>query len=509
MARRACAEPLDSPYAKRAVPLPDELLRLIFLRTVPPSMFLDTSFSRSRSSAYSSAVTTKRSIVFTCKQWARVGTELLYATILISHIGQLLALARTLAARPALGRLVRVLEIRCVVFQGHVPLYTRELGAVFAALPRLANVVHCPLLPGWEMSTDDDWVALDKGTSPAVRLEVVTRSLDVLPRTLRCLVLGMGECLGPFENIVGEFAALEELDISLYMLSTFPQTVHKSIKLSHLTVLRISIYHSSFALLDRISQIWSMPALTNIRLDFNFYHVPTSHLDTFLLSHGRAITYLHIRCGGGVGLLPNVAFAAQLHILPHACPDLTHLVLCAGVILPNIPHMTVRYVDTWMSDLAAHRDVDAKSREDLLRIFPRLQRMRALDCALPDVSDWPRLFPPYDSLTPGNEGVEYAFLGLHVRVTESAIQRIDLCDWAVDLDDDSGTDYDSQSSSDTESIELWSDGEGRWDDPEEEFGGTTVPAEMEELLEIWDYMRDAPEDGDTEDGDCQEADILL
>lgn len=83
-----------------------------------------------------------------------------------------------------------------------------------------------------------------------------------------------------------------------------------------------------------------------------------------------------------------------------------------------------------------------------------------------------------------------------------------MCNWAPDMDDDSGTDYDSQSSSDTESIELWSDGEGRWDDPEEEFGGTTEPAEMEELLDIWDCMRDAPEDGDTEDGDCQEPDIL-
>ncbi|KZP12295.1 hypothetical protein FIBSPDRAFT_870344 [Athelia psychrophila] len=488
---------LQNPHAKRAVNLPDELLRLIFLRAIPPTAFLDTSPSRPYPSPYSHAIATKKAIVLTCAQWARVGTERLYGTIVLMHLGPLIALARTLALRPALGHLVQSIHIRCALFEGHMPLYLRELRAVFATCPRLEHVAHCGLLPHWEVETAAELVARN-GADAAVHHGAMLDSLQLLPRGLRRLDIAGGVWLACFEAVAGEFPALEELNIILHTCAPGHQPLHP-VRLPHLTALRVSTDRRTLATLEYLALAWHTPALTHLRLDF---HTGPRYVDAFLSAPSRSgLKYLHVHaCCESIP--PD---KLPLHFLPGACPALTHLVLSAGAELPETPHPTVRHLDIWTPKFAGPSppwgpDEDGSAtnsafesqvqiRADAPRAFPALCTVRTLDRTLTDAADWPRLFPP--TLLPAG-AVEYAFRGFQVRVADDAITRVDV---QLDEDEDSGSDYETESDlSDPQSDELWSEGEGGKEDPEEIFSGTREVMGVEEVLTIWERTREREED---------------
>ncbi|KAF7967250.1 hypothetical protein HWV62_35037 [Athelia sp. TMB] len=387
-------------YAQRshAAHLPDEVLWLILLRAVSPSVFLDTSHSVPYPSPYARALATKQSIVLTCTQWARVGSQLLYESVCLHYIGPLVAFARTLTLHPALGDLVRGIHIELAVFEEQMEVYTRELQAIFKACPRLEHVGHYVQLPGWEQRLFPQSV----GTHIEVHQEAVTRSLDLLPRGLLRLEVS-GAWIRLFEQVAVECTALEELSVTLQRDLPTPESYPiKALNLPHLIFLRVCLNGHALIAFARISLNWHTPALARVRLDF--YNTFSTHSDsmarqiaTFLRAPSRSqITYLNLH----MFYDSSVPSPLPLNFLPGACPALTHLVLSAGASLPETPHPAVRHLDLWDSTMYPPGHVNPAGlafvesvehiRADAPRAFPNLCTMRTLDRTLPGAADWPR-----------------------------------------------------------------------------------------------------------------------
>ncbi|KAF7975273.1 hypothetical protein HWV62_10160 [Athelia sp. TMB] len=491
---------LEKSQAKRAVYLPDEILRLILLRAVPSTAFLDTSHSLFYPSPYARALTTRKSIVLTCAQWARVGYELLYETVTLHRLGPLVALARTLASRPALGDFVRAIYIHLGVLQGHTQLYLHVLQAVLTACPRLEHITHNAQLPDLEGAGR---------VSHHVHYEVLGRSLGLLPRGLRKLEILSGLWMNLFVNIAGEFMVLEELSVALQSfdrnLENFPT---EQLEFPRLTSLRVSVDRGSVRAFGTVAHNWRTPALTHLRLDL---HTVSEHIDTFLLAPSRSrIRYLNLHSCCDTQSPETI----QLEFLPHACPALAHIVLSAGATLSETPHPSVRHLDLW-TPRGPQLSIDCleRIRAEAPRAFPGHCTLRMVDRALPGATDWPRLFPPTVDAT---EAVDYVFEGFCVRVTDDAITRVDAQligseNEGSDSDYTPNSDDDQEWDSDTESDGRGSDGDDDNDDDEDDDDDDDEEDDdddendedlclEEEVLAIWERAQ-ALQDGSDEDTD--------
>jgi len=129
--------------------MPNEILRMIFCLSIPPSFFLDSSICIGPESPWCLTMETKKSLLKVCRRWWHVATPIFYEEVALRHMTQLAALIHTLEIPDiGIGSFIRKVDIKCYVAAIELQLLESQLQRLFS---------HCPNVT---------WVDYDAITSP-------------------------------------------------------------------------------------------------------------------------------------------------------------------------------------------------------------------------------------------------------------------------------------------------------------------------------------------------------
>ncbi|KAF7321971.1 hypothetical protein MKEN_00719600 [Mycena kentingensis (nom. inval.)] len=365
LAARLRSVPLEYRPREWAVECPHEILLLIFRQCLVPG-WLVRGGSRERppsvGTVYANDLRTKASLPLVCKAWNQVATEVLYASVYLGSVGQLVAFGRSLELRGRLGWLVLRVDIGCFIPRGYYPPI------------RIRNAAHLLLSPDYRASC----------------------RLPSLGGTITSLDFGS---LVDKTLLDGALATLHTQLLHLRLsLSEDTLTISRSLHFPLLEVLTVRIQDTSE---QSILWDWTMPALRTMVIVAERF---SDHEDDFqkwtprlLRSFAQGITTLSLK-PPGVGQL-------LLGDIPALCPQLQHLIIPARPETNTLEppavlvqaHPTVRFLDIWCQGHAKSPPPSNLNTPDLSVFragFPALETCRFLDATFAYLDMLPIECPP-------------------------------------------------------------------------------------------------------------------
>lgn len=395
---------------------------------------------------------TKRSIVLVCKKWWRVGTAALYEDIVLFHIGQLAALARTVNENDDLSFLVKHLTFQCFVPSALESFFREERENLLRRCLAITHVTYDNLMvdnTGEALPpVGEDYVTQSRGADDP--LSAIYRSCSSIT-TLYCgRVVDFWFLMQHLPN----FTQLESLSLSPPENNPSP-TEDQSIPhadMVWLTDLRIctSNIREHAAVCSTLEKYCRFPNLRRFIID-ECIDPDFGWVEPFFRKHGANLQYLHF--------YPESSGCPPYLLL---CPRLEHLVLRPWTHrnLKRCNHKTVKYVDLWRGNsLTAISTLRDLRSQITLEAFPSLQRVRIVDSNLSQTIEWPLLFPPTD-----DDELHFDYPGLRISVTAESIVMEEMVYGtdspylsAVEGDDSSFISTESETSTDT-----------TWDSPDDD-----------------------------------------
>ncbi|KAI0830682.1 hypothetical protein BC628DRAFT_1416205 [Trametes gibbosa] len=333
-------QPPASPNSTR---LPHELLLTIFRESRAPCFQLDPSVMRSMHSLWLSELRYRKGLVLVCKHWFAPATEQLYEDIVLRRMGQILALADTLAAdmrRPGthrgIARWVKRIRLdRCFIVWQCADAVREALCTIFSLCTALRAFEHHivvyrfytpPHLTGWGCGTFfSRWFA--KPPPGAFRIAYRERL-----STLTVLDLAFTLSYDQATQIHELLSAAKNLE-TLKLLSVKRvqgeedaldfQTV---LDLPRLMELYVPVADGRFVAC--VSKAWKMPRLQRL-----------TTLETFstprdlLASHGSRLKYVNLHLDS-TWTPVSAPSHEDVGVFVELCPLLEHLVLPPCVSYP-------------------------------------------------------------------------------------------------------------------------------------------------------------------------------
>lgn len=433
----------------------NEILLMIFHRTVAPSYLLDTASSGKPNSAWFYSVSRNVSLALVCKRWYQIASELLYEQVALHEIGQLCLLARTLECNGSLGVLIKRIHIHFAIPRAHQPLIDEELRTVVDRAPHLNHFA----LHAFSLSPSDfprvqvESQQLDSISNMSSQL--LTAVFLTIPDLTTLICGSVVRCTDMIAFLKGN-KQLQSLAFHLPPMSItddvlFPEETSSDIaidlSLESLVSLRVITGFRRRMSLGDIGRHWKLPSLRNFSID-EYSHPLENHMDYcdgFLRAHGKTIHYLHIR------RLRPCSISVDVQAIISRCPNLDHISLGATT-MPTRPfsHRNIRFVDLWSPASEAELQHLTDIRQWVTQpSFPRLTCVRELDRGLPAGIEWPMILPP----DPEMEDLEFEYPGLHLKYGAGGVHKIDTEDWLDSDADSESTDetycYQEESESDT------------------------------------------------------------
>ncbi|THG93343.1 hypothetical protein EW026_g7868 [Hermanssonia centrifuga] len=140
-------------------------LDLIFQAIFPQAGFLNPSLSFGPEAPWARALRTKKALTLVCKFWQGHALPYLYSDIVIRHVGQLPALARTIRSAPGLyGCLVKSLKILCeITYYPYKAFARNSLIYIFQHCPNLRalSISYAPMI--WKLLVPDLFLSVSIG----------------------------------------------------------------------------------------------------------------------------------------------------------------------------------------------------------------------------------------------------------------------------------------------------------------------------------------------------------
>ncbi|KAF7321981.1 F-box domain-containing protein [Mycena kentingensis (nom. inval.)] len=359
-----------------AAELPHEILLLILRNCLAPEWLLRGIREPSPSSLYQQDMAMKSALSLVCKGWSPVAEELLYGHVHLRSIGQVVAFARSLEARPALGGLVLRLDLGCFVPRGYRTIFQAESTRILDLCPRLAHFGFVPVFLLDHNNPELPHPLLPPLGSSITSLEISgaadstgeTGPLMLLRLQLLILRLPLSSTIWP--NVSMEFPVLEEL---FFRVHTIPPTpADGELKWTTPALRTLAIISDDALPSRRTWQRWT---------------------PTILKAVGKGITTLSLTYSAADFTLGDIT---------QSCPRLQHLVITAtarGRQLAPPPllvskHPTVRFLDIWCHPLFAPPTLNVPDVEQVKADFPSLEIYRFLDGSFLYLDALPLACPP-------------------------------------------------------------------------------------------------------------------
>ncbi|KAI0778555.1 hypothetical protein BD413DRAFT_111314 [Trametes elegans] len=349
--------------------LPPELLLQIFKATRSPRFQHDPT---AMGTLWLSELRLRKDLALVCKEWSGPATEVLYEDIVLRRMGQISALARTLAltasetGRNLAGLIKTVRFDSCVVLWPFEDVIREDLCAILqrcGALHTLEFHVHrkfptlsSPPAPGLGNNREGfnpDWLVRDHttavGRALGERLSTTLKVLDLsLPLPDPSTVLHLHHLLsGALHLTVLKLGRVSDVsEVNYYEVDAQSLPVSK---LPRLEQLYMHITNPTFC--DYVCEKWSMPSLTHLTTLCSTY-VPLKLLE----AHGTRLKYLHI-CPERQSDWPASGEWKRVGLdgverIPKLCPVLEHLVVPkktreAVLFEFFLVSPSIRYIDVW------------------------------------------------------------------------------------------------------------------------------------------------------------------
>ncbi|KDR79120.1 hypothetical protein GALMADRAFT_242991 [Galerina marginata CBS 339.88] len=393
-----------SPHKPFSHP-PPEILHLIFERTIPLPLLLDSSLSFSHNSLFCQVLRQKKAIINVCRTWYRAGLPFLYECVYIRRVYQLLWLLRTLVHSPRnmdLKKMIKTIDIYCHVPDAYGKHFERQLRALLCLCHRVASCNFRSSLP----FTTSVWHAITNITQLSLPEGITLISLESILSLISPRIESLSFHIPRPDPVSG-----------LLTTTTQPKPVH----FPALRSVSIGLPPPSAPILDGLLQSWGLPELENLTFLMRVYRTEPFRISTlanFCTSHGQRVRYLHFVVPWPTSL--------QIDIQPilNACPALEHIVLSSRDWMP-LAHTRVRWVDVWDNEVGP--DGVRKKMEAWVDGLRALERVRVLPCYLRGDDahsvDIPLLVPPCMVVDP-KDAFECMFLGVGIRHEVGEIRYI-------------------------------------------------------------------------------------
>lgn len=344
----------------------------------------------------------QKGLTLVCKSWWEPATRILYERIVIRHMYQIDALARTLSATDAgfdFSSLIQHITLHeCSILKPFSDVVLEHLRLI---LQRCTNLQSFGMVPHdaidysdngpWHApgsALDTSWMALGtiRGVLPGERAANLRHlELPVEEHSLTAIV--------DLYHLLSSTPQLGSLKLERFKLTKEHERFDEWKAPQGLTLPALSdlsLTMQDYNLYGWIASAWQLPNLTSLTLLGYDGVIPS----TFLAAHGKRLTYLH--CYPYAGRYHDSwhsEFEYGLDELAAAAPMIEHLVVCkaASDVLRKLnaaeePLLHLRHLDVWVPHM------------------PGLTRQRVLD----------ESFKEYDEATEGNHE-KFPALGENVR----------------------------------------------------------------------------------------------
>lgn len=413
----SCQEIQHVPRAS-ATKLPTEILLLILRHNMSPLHELDISLSQGPRSLWLAESRTRKAHCLVCKSWSNPATRALYEQIVIRRMGQIPALAQTLASVPELSTSIREIHLKSLlVWRGFTEVVREDLTFIIQRSTALRRFFYDQRLSAFpvaeDLSDERDLEAVCPAffhpSAPGIILgERIAGGL----RELELIMLLTESALQHLHLMLLDASSL--VSLTLGAPANFGRSYHDLYQLGplHLPALESlqverCIHHPCF--LNYISELWNMPRLKSLSVLYCIA-IPAGLLE----KHGASLTYLNIH--PAVTVITDDSLGMHFHLddlerLTEWCPNLAHLAVPVhgpndfsshpGLRLPALHHL-----DVWLlvitSDFRTLRQISEQA--DRLRAelkpkvddgrFPSLNTVRILDCCHYDHHELPWVCHP-------------------------------------------------------------------------------------------------------------------
>ncbi|RDB18553.1 hypothetical protein Hypma_000308 [Hypsizygus marmoreus] len=393
---RRIANTRGAANPSRVADLPPEIIRFILYWALPPSFLLDSALERGPHSSWAQVLRHKKWIVRVCRKWYVVGTEFLYQDVVFRRVGQIPAFLRTLKSSPAFfGDAVKAITFSAYVPKNFGASFTQLSRQILGLCPRLQRVIFNSLFtlpPSATVSVIPQHIAhLDFGLSSIGYVLILPVLLHLSP-TLSSLSIHL-------------FCATTDSGLSTPI--HFPQIESLECNCRPRTYgSREATGVNLQAALLTLKDAWSLPKLKRLSSKSSNLggHVPISAIASFCAKHGKGLRFFQ-------RITDEYDETLNIQTILDACPKLEHLVFTIRLLLPELSHRNVKWIDILSRDTTtAHQ---RHSLDHLKRTFARLQGVRLISYALRDL-ELPTHFPP-DKVAGINDIFAYRIPGLNLR----------------------------------------------------------------------------------------------
>ncbi|RDX52069.1 hypothetical protein OH76DRAFT_1481133 [Lentinus brumalis] len=345
--------------------LPAEVVSVVFdeLALITPSYEYNPDVHLGPHSPFMDHVRFQKGLTLLCKRWWEPATQALYKRVVIRHMGQISALARTLSATDAgydFSSLVKDIALHeCAILKPFSDVVLEDLRLILrrcTTLQSFSMVPHFNYSSGvWQWlgsALDVSWMA--PGSLRSFLCEgSATRLLHLeLP-----LATDSPSAIVELHHILSQATRLLSLRLPpLYLqnmedeppiaLSTLPV-----LSMSGLNELQFSTRCCYFT--DWATSYLQLPSLTSLTLLDHDGHIPIP----FLVAHGGRLTYLHCYPpGNNPDRWQISSFDYGLRELAGVTPMIEHLIVCTRLVSKVLhelnyakqPLLHLRHLDVWL-----------------------------------------------------------------------------------------------------------------------------------------------------------------
>ncbi|KAI0800899.1 hypothetical protein C8Q74DRAFT_453877 [Fomes fomentarius] len=402
-----------------ATKLPTEILLLILRHNMSPLHELDISLSQGPRSLWLAESRTRKAHCLVCKSWSNPATRVLYEQIVIRRMGQIPALAQTLASVPELSTFIREIHLKSLlVWRGFTEVVREDLAFIIQRSAALRRFVYDQRLSAFPVAEDlsderDLEVVCPAFFHPSAPGIILGERIAGGLRELELIMLLTESALQHLHLMLLDASSL--VSLTLGAPANFGRSYHDLYQLGplHLPALESlqverCIHHPSF--LKYISELWNMPRLKSLSVLYCFA-IPAGLLE----KHGASLTYLNIH-PAVTGTTDDSPGSMHFHSddlerLTGWCPNLAHLAVPIhspndisshpGLRLPALRHL-----DVWLllvrSDFRTLRQVSEEAGRLRAELKPKvddgrfqsLKTVRILDCGHYDHHELPWVCHP-------------------------------------------------------------------------------------------------------------------